>query len=87
MSDRVRQETGLPLVFDAKVECPAGEPIGETPRGSGVACRLTHTAITSQENPRALLAFCCSSKYRRCPVWEAECERIAAARREALVEA
>lgn len=85
MSDRARQETGLPRVFKPVVACPAGEPIGETPRGSGVRCRLTHSNVLAQDDPRSILAFCCSSGYRRCPVWLAEKERIAAQRREALV--
>lgn len=85
MSDRARQETGLPRVFKAVVECPAGVPIGETPKGSGVECRLTDSAVLSQEDPRTLLAYCCSSGYRRCVVWLAEKERVEAGRRESLI--
>lgn len=87
MSDRIRQVTGLPRVFKPVVECPAGVPIAETARGSGVECRLTDSPVLAQDEPRTLLAYCCSSGYRGCVVWLAEKERVEARRRESLLEA
>lgn len=85
MPDSVRQRTGLPRIFTPVVECPAGEPIAETPKGSGVRCRLTHSNVLSMDDPTSLRNFCCSAGYRGCPVWLAEKARIAEGRREALV--
>lgn len=68
-------------MFTPVVRCPAGGPIAETPRGSGVRCTLTRSSVLAQDDPRALIAFCCSAVgYRACPVWQAEKDRIAAAR-------
>lgn len=76
---------GLPRVFDVNVVCPAGRPIAESAKGSGVFCRLTRSAILSQEDSESL-GFCCSEAYRRCPVWQAEKERIEEGRRVEIVD-
>lgn len=75
MSDKPRQEMGLPRVFDVDVVCPAGRPIMESPKGSGVLCRLTDSPIVVQDDPHSL-AFCCTQSYQQCPVWRAEKENI-----------
>lgn len=87
MSDAARQRTGLPLVFTPVVACPAGEPIMETIQGSGVHCAITDSEVTSVGDPGSIINFCCSSHYKRCPVWQAEKERIWAGQRESLIVA
>lgn len=81
-----RTKVGLPHVFDPAVECPGGEPIAETVNGSGVRCRVEHSSILSDQDPKSLILWCCS-EYRTCPTWQAEKDRIAEGRRAALVEA
>lgn len=77
-----RVRTGLPLVFDAPVMCPAGSKIGLGRGGSsGCYCAIERSEILAAENPSSLLAYCLPTRgHLRCPTWQAEKERIAAAR-------
>lgn len=83
-----RVRTGLPLVFDFPVECPAGTNIGLGRGGSsGCFCAIEHSEILAAENPSSLIAYCLSAQgHRRCPTWQSEKERIAERRRKALTE-
>lgn len=66
------------IVADLPVVCPAGAPVGETLRGSGVRCRIEHSSLLTVGHTRSLRAFCCGD-YQACPTWrahrEAEIER------------
>lgn len=84
-----RQRTGLPLQFDAPVQCPAGRFIALGKRGaSGVECRIEHSDIMSSDQSATLVSYCLNrSGYRQCPSWQAEKEHIWAGKREELVDA
>lgn len=89
MTDTVaRARTGLPLVFDAPVQCPAGRKIGLGRGGSsGCYCAIEHSQILAAENPSSLLAYCLPTVgHLSCPTWQAEKERIAEGRRTELVD-
>jgi len=75
----VRVRSGLPRVFDAQIECPAGEPIGETLKGSGCACHVEDNVLLSSTDPASLMRFCLGD-YRICPTWRTEKDWIAANR-------
>lgn len=83
-----RARSGLPLVFDFPVECPAGVAIGLGKGGSsGCHCRVEDSDILAAENPSSLMAYCLSAQgHKRCPTWQAEKERIAAGRRTQLID-
>lgn len=84
----VRERAGLPLVLDFQVACPAGTFVGETPKGSGCRCCIAHETVCTHTDPASLVKFCANDPgYKRCPTWIAEKERIAAERREPLVQA
>lgn len=83
-----RVRTGLPLVFDFPVECPAGTNIGMGKGGSsGCWCAIERSEILAAENPSSLISYCLSAQgHRRCPTWQAEKERIAERRRKPLAD-
>jgi hypothetical protein len=74
------------FVEDHPSLCPAAYAIGETKRGSGVACRITGNAVLTGTDPSSLQAFCWSAVsqatgagpggevvgigYINCPVWQ-----------------
>jgi hypothetical protein len=76
----VQIQRGLPLVFDAEVVCPAGEPIGETLQGSGCRCHVEDTSLLAATNPSSLIGYCLSSNYASCPTWRREKNRRVAMR-------
>lgn len=82
---KVRTKAGLPRVFDAVVQCPAGEPIGEALAGSGCACRIEESALMAATDPSTLIAFCLHD-YQTCPTWQADKQRIWAAQRRRLID-
>jgi len=77
---QVRERSGLPRVFDAVVECPGGEFVGEALEGSGCHSRIEHSGIFASTSPRSLIAYCMGD-YRTCPTWRAEKERVWARKR------
>lgn len=81
----VRTKSGLPRVFDAVVECPAGEPIGEALAGSGCACRIEESALMAATDPSTLTAFCLG-RYIECPTWQADKHRIWVGRKMRLID-
>lgn len=80
--------TGLPLVFDFPVRCPAGTKIGMGPGGSsGCHCRIEDSDILAARDPGTLTFYCLpETGHQRCPTWQAEKERIAEGRRSALTD-
>lgn len=78
--------TGLPLVFNDPVRCPAGSKIGAGPDGSsGCHCSIEDSVILAGRDPGTLTFYCLpETGHQRCPTWQAEKERIAEGRRAPL---
>lgn len=71
-------------VLDLPIVCPAGDGVGETPKGSACRCRVEEdNLLTTGEDPSSLLKFCLG-RYQSCPTWRTEKERIWARKRSVL---
>lgn len=86
---RSRIQSGLPLVFDDPVVCPAGSKIGAGSGGSsGCHCHVEESVILAARDPGTLIHYCLNADgYKRCATWQSEKERIAEQRRAPLIDA
>ena len=73
-------------VTNLKSLCPAAYPVGETPAGSAVLCRVTGRIVATGTDASSLAAFCCHPRssavgetsdgqivahgYEHCPSWK-----------------
>jgi hypothetical protein len=76
MREAGRPTRAIRLTFNPKVTCPAGDPVYESPEGSGVRCAIERNTLSALRDPSSLLTFCLS-RYDSCPTWELEKRRVA----------
>lgn len=75
------------VVFDVEkhLTCWAGEPVGETPGGSGVRCHIEHETLSAKGHGKSIASFCCQN-YQDCPTWRAARDAYVAHREKNLAK-